>query len=119
MSGLNRDTGRLVTGWEHVKQSIAVLLTTPLKSRAMRRPYGSELPRLVDQPMSPVTVVRFYAAVAGAINTWEPRFRIKRMRLTDATSDGQITMKVEGVYFPRGHLGDYSVQQPADVTVPL
>lgn len=120
MSGINRVTGAwMPTDFAHVQQSIGVLLTTPKMKRVMRRYLGSDLPRLVDAPMSPNTLIDFYAAIADSITNYEPRFRVSRMSVTNATAGGQLTIAAEGVYYPRGHLGDFSVSQPATVTVPL
>lgn len=109
----------MASGWDHVVQSIGVLLTTPKMRRVMRRYLGADLPRLVDSPISQVTLIDFYAAIADAINNYEPRFKVSRMSIEDATTAGQLTISAEGVYYPRGHLGDFSVSQPATVSVPL
>jgi phage baseplate assembly protein W len=119
MAGIDRITGKLRAGWEHVEQSISVLITTALGSRVMRRAVGSKLPRLVDAPMSPATLIDFYAATAGVIDRWEPRFRVVRMRVDGAAANGHLSLIAEGVYFPRGHLGDFTVQEPKNVSVPL
>lgn len=118
-NGIDRNTGRPLSGWPHVRQSLAVLFTTPKLSRVMRRNVGSAVPRLVDAPISPVTVIDFYAAIAQAVKDFEPRFRVARMRLSDATTGGHATMDIEGVYYPRGHLGDFTVSEPQTVSVPL
>ena len=121
MAGINRETGKPLSGWDHVEQSLRVLFTTPRLSRVMRRHIGSKLARLVDEPISPVTVIKFYAAVADATDNFEPRFKITRMRLAEdsAVTTGQALMDIEGVYYPRGHLGDFSVSEPKVVSVPL
>lgn len=118
MAGVDRNTGRLIAGWPHVEQSIGVILTTPKVSRVMRRAFGSDLPRLVDAPMSATNVVDFYVAVATSIRENEPRFRVARMSVAAATP-GAITLLADGVYYPRGHLGDYTISEPATVSVPL
>lgn len=74
MSGLNQRSGRAVDGVEHLRQSVADILTTPIGSRIARRTYGSLLPELVDQPDNGATRVRIFAATAGALMRWEPRF---------------------------------------------
>lgn len=128
MAGLNRFTGKILDGWPHVEQSVGVIVTTALESRVMRRDFGSRLPRLVDAPISPATLIDFYAATAGAVAKWERRFRIVRMsigRLEDGTPDtagiaaGRLALLADGIYFPRGHLGDFSISEPKRVTVPL
>lgn len=119
MAGINRFSGEpLVDGWEHTKQSIGVILTTPKVSRVMRRFLGADLPRLVDSPISPVTVIDFFAACAQSME-YEPRFKVSRMKVDDATSNGTLALVMEGVYYPRGHLGDFTVSQPQTIAVPL
>ena len=55
--GMNAETGRELTGLEHLKQSIADILNTPIGSRVMRRDYGSRLFELIDAPINRSTVV--------------------------------------------------------------
>ena len=118
MAGVNRLTGKPLSGWDHVAQSLGVLFTTPRLSRVMRRHLGSNVPRLVDAPMSPVTIIDVYAAMADAIR-FEPRFQVSRFSVVEATTAGQLTIAVEGIYFPRGHLGDFTVQEPKIENVTL
>jgi phage baseplate assembly protein W len=118
MAGIDRHSGKPLDGWSHVEQSIIVLLTTPKMSRVMRRALGADLPRLVDSPITPANVIDFYAACAKAIGDYEPRFRVSRMAV-DGAAAGKIGLTAYGVYYPRGHLGDFSVSIPKNVTVPL
>lgn len=118
MAGLNRITGQLLEGWAHVEQSLKVLITTSLGSRVERRDIGSRLPRLVDAPISAHTLVDFYAATAGVVDKWEPRFRLTRVSMSEP-ENGHLTVDAEGIYFPRGHLGDFTIQEPKIVSVPL
>jgi len=119
MPGVNRFTGKpLLDGWTHTVQSLGVLFTTPKVSRVMRRHLGTNMPRLVDAPISPVTLIDFYAAIAEAAK-YEPRYRVSRMAVEGATSGGHLTIAIQGVYYPRGHLGDFSVSEPKTVKVPL
>ena len=54
-------------------------------SRVMRRDYGSRLPDFLDQPMTPRLAVELYAATAEALQRWEPRIRLTRVRIEAAT----------------------------------
>lgn len=119
MGGINRHTGKPLSGWDHVAQSLGVLFTTPKGSRVMRRAFGSDLPRLVDAPISPMTVIDVYAAVAEAVGRYEPRFRVTQMSVNETTSEANLVVDIQGVYFPRGHLNDFSVSEPKSVSVPL
>ncbi|MCP3965628.1 MAG: phage baseplate protein, partial [Lentisphaerae bacterium] len=76
MTGIDKTTGRYLSGLDHLKQSITDILTTPIGSRVMRREYGSRLPRLVDAPLNSSTLVDLYSATAEALQRWEPRFKL-------------------------------------------
>lgn len=87
MNGMNAQTGRAISGLEHLYQSIAKILTTPLGSRVERRDFGSELPDLVDAPGNDATKVRLYSATATALMRQEPRVKLTRVRLADENTD--------------------------------
>lgn len=98
--GMHRDTGAAADGLEHVRQSIAVILTTPIGSRVMRRDFGSLLPELLDQPDNGTTRVRLYSATAGALMRWEPRVRLSRVRLAAGERPGLAVIELDGLYIP-------------------
>lgn len=110
--GIDMTTGGPVSGIEHLRQSVSDILTTPLGSRVMRREYGSDLPRLVDSNVDPLTVARLYAATATAIRRFEPRLSLDRVVLTaiggqpasDGTPlrSGQVELELVGTYLPEG-----------------
>ena len=118
-AGVDQRTGRVLTDWAHVQQSIGVILTTPIGSVPMRRDFGSELPDMVDRKMTGRNVLALYAACAVAIDRWEPRFRLKRASVNSASAGGVLALSLFGTYFPRGHRGDYSVAQDASARVTL
>lgn len=121
MATIDLTTGKPLEGIDDVWQSIATILSTTLKSLVMARDFGSKMPRLVDRAVSQVTVIEFYAAVPEAINrknpeslmAEEPRFRIIQMELADMTDGGNAVFDIDGIYYPRGHLGDYSEARDA------
>ena len=112
--GMDRRTGKPLSGWDHVLQSIEDILTTRVMQRIMRRDYGSRVPKLIDAPMTDRIVLAFYVAAAEAIRRWEPRYRLRHCRIARAGAGGRITIELSGVYYPRGHLGDYSVTETRD-----
>lgn len=93
--GMGRATGRPLAGLDHLRQSIADILTTPIGSRVMRRDYGSALPELIDAPISPETVIDLYQATAEALARWEPRFRLARVQVAQA-APGHVVLHLEG-----------------------
>ncbi|WP_404291548.1 GPW/gp25 family protein [Microvirga sp. RSM25] len=110
--GFDRRTGKPMSGWDHVLQSLEVIFTTPLGSRVMRRTFGSAVPALLGRPINRATVLRFATAIIVAVELWEPRFRIRQISFarTQNTPDklrlGGLSMQIVGQYRPRGHLGD-------------
>lgn len=104
-SGMSASTGQLLGGIDHLRQSVADILTTPIGSRVMRRAYGSRLADLVDTTMTPLALAQVQASALEALLTWEPRLAVTRI-LAEATADeleaGQITITVEGEYLPEG-----------------
>lgn len=94
---MNRQTGRSIGTLEHLRQSMADVLTTPLGSRVMRREYGSQIPDLIDQPLNGATTLRIYAATAMALMRWEPRVCLSRIYLSPATEQGSAELEIEGV----------------------
>ena len=95
---MDRSTGRRITGMNHLQQSIADILTTPLGSRLQRRTYGSLLPGLIDQPDNARTRLRCYAAIASALMNWEPRLRVTHVGMQSGEAPGQATVTLEGEY---------------------
>ena len=101
MTGMNRKTGKELSGIEHLRQSIRDILTTPIGSRVMRRDYGSRLFELVDAPLNEGALAEIYAATAEALERWEPRLRLTRVRATRA-GEGGVTIDLTGEYLPEG-----------------
>lgn len=96
MTGMSNGTGRTLESRQHLAQSIADVLTTPIGSRVMRREYGSLLPDLIDAPFNDATRLQAYAAVAMALMRWEPRIRLNRVQLSLGEQPGKAYLDVEG-----------------------
>ena len=96
MTGMSRQTGARLSAEAHLAQSIADILTTPLGSRLARRDYGSLLPELIDQPLNAALALRIYGATAVALSRWEPRLRLKRVRLETGDPPSRRILHIEG-----------------------
>lgn len=118
-TGFNRYTGSLLTDFDHVRQSIGVILTTPVGSRVMRREFGSELFDLIDRPMTARVILAIYAAAVLAIARWEPRYAVTGMQLLSADAGGSLSLEFNGTYFPRGHLGDFTPAGDQRIIIPI
>lgn len=99
MLGINAKTGQPQIGVDHLKQSIRDILTTRIGTRVMRRDYGSNLPNLLDRPLTPSLASDLYAATADALSRWEPRFALSKVAIVDAKA-GWVTFELTGVYLP-------------------
>lgn len=98
--GMSATTGAAIADMAHLRQSVAIILATPVGSRVMRRDFGSLLPALIDHPDNERTRVRLYAAVAGALMRWEPRLRISRVQLATGERQGAVVLLLDGTYVP-------------------
>ena len=102
MSGMNVNTGKSLSGLDHLRQSISDILSTPIGSRVMRKDYGSRLFSLIDAPGNGDNLVQLYAAIAEALSKWEPRFKLSRVWASGINDAGQATVSLEGEYLISG-----------------
>ena len=108
--GLNAATGGVLEGWPHVVQSLQDIFTTRFGTRIMREWYGSFVPNLLGRNITPNEVTPWFAAVTSAIEQWEPRYRVTRIQVLEATRTGQFHFFLEGEYRPRAIYGDFTVE---------
>jgi phage baseplate assembly protein W len=97
MKGMSCETGKYLDDLEHLKQSIVDILTTPIGSRVMRREYGSNLFYLTDKPINKELFPQIYAAVAEAIEKWEPRLKLEKITILEI-KEGRIVLSLRGIY---------------------
>ena len=95
MVGMARSSGAVLDGLDHIRQSVADILSTPIGTRVGRRDYGSLLPDLIDQPMTPANILRVYAASAVAISRNEDRIRLRRVSLAAGERPGAATIIID------------------------
>lgn len=112
MTGMDAVTGKPLTGLDHLRQSIADILSTPIGARIGRRNYGSLLPDLIDQPMNAAGRMRLIAATALALLRWEPRIRLTNVAIHQ-TAPGAFSVAIEGVRT------DARLGARASLTIPL
>jgi hypothetical protein len=127
-NGMDRRTGKLLQGWDHVQQSMEIIFETPFHERVLRRWVGSFVPRLLGEEIVYRIITRFWWAIAEALDLWEPNYRIKHVyfmgnaQTTNPTSQpsatmpdqvrlGHVIFRNEGIYRPRAHLGDFAPEQ--------
>ena len=115
--GMDRFTGRMLTGWDHVIQSMLLIFATGFHERVLRRWCGSFVPHLIGENATEPTIARFYWAICTGIDLWEPNYRIQRVRVgkrvdgstltsVEELRTGHLITSMDGIYRPRGHLGN-------------
>lgn len=97
MIGMDRHTGKQLSGLDHLRQSIEDILTTPVGSRRMRPEYGSQIRRFVDLPVNEGWKSAVQAEVARALSRWEPRLRLETVKVLSVL-DGKISIQLSGSY---------------------
>ncbi|MCZ2203995.1 GPW/gp25 family protein [Bartonella sp. A05] len=98
---MNKTTGKALMDVDHLRQSILDILSTRIGTRVMRRDYGSNVPNLIDVPINNTFSVSLYAAVAEALDKWEPRFKLEKIDV-QLVETGKISLFLEGVFLPHG-----------------
>lgn len=104
MRGIDARTGAALTGIGHLRQSIGDVLATRIGTRVMRREYGSRLPDLVDAPLNDGLRAAVVAATVEALRRWEPRIRVRRVRVAAAApaAPARVHLDLEGEHVPDG-----------------
>lgn len=94
LTGMDRETGKALSGDAHLAQSIADIISTPLGTRPMRRDYGCLLPELLDRPLNRATRLLASVAIAMALARWEPRITVRKVELGGELSLGQLIVTI-------------------------
>lgn len=120
-SGVCATTGRLLYVWDHCLQSIRKCLTTRIGTRVLRRHYGSDVPPMQDQNADAGTIMQLYLAIVEALDDpdcGEPGFSLQKIDMVQYGRPGKFVFVLSGVWYPRGHLGDWSIHEAAETTWP-
>jgi phage baseplate assembly protein W len=64
-----------------VQQNIKIILTTPKGSDIHRPEFGTDIFQFIDQPITQLTIGKIKAEIVDAIETWEPRVKVKEVKL--------------------------------------
>lgn len=111
-TGIDRSTGKMLRGWDHVVQSVFRILATPIGRRVMRREFGFAGLGLLGRRCTPQVVALWRLALVLALERWEPRVSIRKIQVlgdVDTLRAGAITTRISVAYLPDGHLGDSTV----------
>ncbi|PJR88127.1 phage baseplate protein [Ochrobactrum sp. 695/2009] len=83
MVGIDRHTGKVIAEPEHIRQSIEVILTTPVGTRIMREEFGVEYLDKTGKPKVgyPQKVIELEAL--RALAAYEPRIKDVAVEVTN------------------------------------
>lgn len=88
------EIGSVVEGYEDINQCIRIILTTPKGSVPHRPEFGSDIYKYIDYPVNEA-IPNIIKEAIEAINTWEPRVRIKSIK---AEADGaNVILRIEWI----------------------
>jgi phage baseplate assembly protein W len=118
MASIDRYTGEPIDGWPEVMQGLTMCIATELGERVHRRQFGARQEGLLDKPGNEIYIIDHFVAINDAIRPrlvngkqlGEPRFLLVKI-LVNGNESGVYTFEGQGIYFPYGHLGDFSVYE--------
>lgn len=118
-TGIDRNTGKVLQGWDHCVQSIGVIITTRIGWTYMLRSFGCDVGAMQDDNPAPREMMLLFGEIARALRTWEPGFRLQTIAMTRLGPDGVYKFELGGVFYPRGHLGDFSLAEERSTALPV
>jgi len=81
-------------GEQHVIDSIAQILGTPIGSRTMRRDFGSRLHEIPFEPLDEGTKGLIDRFVLEALGIWEPRIEVLQTNVTHISDRGRAEILI-------------------------
>ncbi len=123
--GMDWNTGQLLSGIEHIHQSISDILLTPVGSRVMRRDYGSRLLDWLGFPALSQYILQMYSEIARVLKRWEPRISLQQVQaiMPDNHAEGVVGFTIHWELLPAyrwmagGSANDAVVQYHTEVAV--
>jgi len=109
---IDRHTGELIDNYQSAVQSVEVILGTRLGQLVMLRQFGGGIVDLLGRLMTPALFGTFRTLIVAAIDTWEPRFEVKRVDFfgdVEEVRQGKAEFSITVDWRPKGHLGDFTV----------
>lgn len=118
-NGIDARTGKPLSGFAHLQQSIAKIVMTIPTERVMRLDFGMNPTRHLGRNISAALAAEFYRDVIVAVHRWEPEYRIRRLQLVTLDRVGGLGVLFEGSYYPEGRLGNYGIVEAVNLNIPL
>lgn len=117
-SGVDRHTGKVLTGWAHCAQSVDCILSTLKTERLMRLDFGARAIRVIGRAMTPRLLLELYRDMVIDVHAQEAEYRIRRLDVTSVGRTGSLAIKLRGLYYPEGRFGNYDDFEAAETLFP-
>ncbi|PWV97707.1 hypothetical protein DFR52_106232 [Hoeflea marina] len=118
-TGVDRETGEILRGIAHLRQSLAVIWVTVIGTRIMRLEFGSRLRGHLGDDITPALALDIYVSMVEAAHRYEPEYRISSLQFVKLERDGTLGVRYAGTYFPEGRFGNYDVSDDDQALVPM
>lgn len=122
MAGVDRHTGKVIDNYSSALQSIEVVFATRIGERVMRRDFGGGLAELLGRAMTPPLFAAWKLLLAVAIDTNEPRLRVREIQVRASPDNimlGRAGIAVLVDWRPRALHGDFTVESIRNFTIRL
>jgi uncharacterized protein len=96
----------LATGTEKVRQAILLILETEPGERVMRPSFGCGLRRYLAKPNTTATRALLQRDVELALATWEPRIRLRSVRVEEGRDPSLVTIEIDYLHARDGSPGN-------------
>ena len=99
MQGMDENTGTLIGGEEHLRQSIKRIIMTPIGTYPLDPEFGSRVPELIDKPMTDETILLINSSIVEALYRWEERIESIEITLdTENSGNGILSFSLKALY---------------------
>lgn len=96
MVGIDRNTGKLIERDAHIRQSIDVILKTPVGTRVMRHEFGFDALNEDGSPKPDIAESEIISSALRALKTYEPRITVTKIQ---PSIDGSGFLQSIDVYY--------------------
>ena len=125
-TGIDENTGQLLRGWPHCVQTMRKIFRARINGQVHPgRHLGSGVPDIQDGNATPNTLMELYIKIAEALEDpqdGELGFVLETIEMIEGQADnraGKFQFEFNGIFFPFGHIGDFSIQERAQFLVPI
>jgi len=108
-SGLSEVTGQVISGPQHLAQSLGIIWHTRLDTRVMRLSFGADLRSLLCEDLTPALAMLIYNEMVASAARWEPEYELAQLQLVTLKESGALGLRHGGLYYPEGRFGNYDI----------